>query len=424
MATTSPDRILTLDVIRGLAVMGIFSVNIVGMAMSQGAYFYPPEFGFDGVGDRVMWTLNWIFVDGRFRSLFSILFGASMIVVIDRAVAAGRKGWQVHYPRMIVLLLFGLAHYYLLWWGDILANYALVGMAAYVLWRLGTKWLLVAAIAVLLFASGREVAGAIPQWQVMERIEAGTASAEEKAEMERMLEGPPPEVLAEFAARDRAAHASIPAHLENQLSEENRWRPFQGVTSYGIETLGLMWLGMALLKSGFLTGAWTRRRYAVTAAVCLGLNLALHAVGAWLILAADFAPQVYFPWRFLLVTPFFAVGAVGYAALFILLLGHRSAIADRIAAVGRTAFTNYLGPTLIGTLIFFGTFGGLYGELSRGEAWLIVPPVWALMLIWSKWWLDRFRYGPFEWAWRSLSRWERQPMRRALPASAAAPGAA
>jgi uncharacterized protein len=107
------------------------------------------------------------------------------------------------------------------------------------------------------------------------------------------------------------------------------------------------------------------------------------------------------------------LSAIGYMALIMLIFRGRGKVADRFAAVGRTAFTNYIGATLIGALLFFGTFGGLYGDLSRGEAWLIVPPAWALMLLWSKWWLDRFRYGPFEWAWRSLARWEWQPMRRA-----------
>jgi uncharacterized protein len=96
------------------------------------------------------------------------------------------------------------------------------------------------------------------------------------------------------------------------------------------------------------------------------------------------------------------------------------ALADRFAAVGRAAFTNYLGATVIGTLRFSGTFHGLYGELSRGQAWLIVPPVWLLMLLWSKWWLDRFRYGPFEWVWRSMARGKLQPMRKnaAIPEAA------
>src|SRR3569832_816436 len=120
MATTSPDRIQSLDLIRGIAVMGILSVNIVGKGLIDGAYEYPPSTGFTHLGDRMMWALNFLIVDGRFRALFSILFGASMVLVIERGIAAGRKSWQVHYPRMVVLLLFGLAHFYVLWWGDIL----------------------------------------------------------------------------------------------------------------------------------------------------------------------------------------------------------------------------------------------------------------------------------------------------------------
>jgi uncharacterized protein len=412
MATTSADRILTLDVIRGIAVMGIFSVNIVGMAMIESAYFYPPDFGFDAGYDKAMWTLNSIFVDGRFRSLFSILFGASMIVVIERAVAAGKKGWQVHYPRMIVLLVFGLAHFYLLWWGDILANYAMVGMVAYFFWRLRAKWLLLASLAALLYINGGGFIEVVPKMQTIERVQAGDGTEEEQAQVARMLEGPSPEEQAERIAEAKAEHASIPAHVKAALSEDVRLRPFMGVIGYGPETLGLMLLGMALFKSGFLTGAWQRKSYVKVAVICLGLDLALHAYAAWVSLQADFAPEVYFPWTRLFVNPFHPVGAVGYAALIVLLMQHRSAIWDRLAAVGRTAFTNYLGATLIGTLIFFGTFGGLYGELSRGEAWLIVPVVWAFMLLWSKWWLDRYRYGPFEWAWRSLARWEWQPMRK------------
>ena len=103
-----------------------------------------------------------------------------------------------------------------------------------------------------------------------------------------------------------------------------------------------------------------------------------------------------------------------------LLFPRRGWLADRVAAVGRAAFTHYLGATVNGTVLFFGFGFGLFGELSRGQAWLIVPVVWAVMLLWSKPWLDRFRYGPFEWAWRSLSRWKWEPMRR-QPAGAPVP---
>ncbi|MGX7895382.1 DUF418 domain-containing protein [Tsuneonella sp. HG222] len=414
MATTSANRILTLDVIRGIAVMGIFSVNVVGMAMLQSAYFYPPDFGFEHGYDKVMWALNSIFVDGRFRSLFSILFGASTIVVCKRAVAGGTAAWKVHFPRMIVLLLFGLAHFYLLWWGDILANYAMVGMVAYVFWRLSPKWLVLASLLALGYMYGSEIASAVPQIEMVERVKGGGGSAEEQAKVNQML-SPAPD-LAKRIAEDKATHASIPAHFKAATTPPEAWRPFNGVLGYGIETLGLMLLGMAAYKSGFLTGAWKRSSYVTVAAICLGSDLLVHTIGAVKSVQSDFAPLVYFPWTQLFVSPLHPIGALGYAALFILLFGKRGAVADRFAAVGRTAFSNYLGSTLIGTAVFFGTFGGLYAEVSRGQAWLLVPVVWAIMLLWSPWWLAHYRYGPFEWAWRSLARMEWQPMRRARPA--------
>ena len=114
------------------------------------------------------------------------------------------------------------------------------------------------------------------------------------------------------------------------------------------------------------------------------------------------------------------VMACGYAALVILLAQPGGWLVQRIAAVGRTAFSNYLGCTIIGTLVFYGFGGGLYAEVSRSQAWLLVPPVWLLMLAWSKPWLERFHYGPFEWAWRSLARGKLQPMRKHKPIGAAA----
>jgi uncharacterized protein len=414
MATTSPDRILSLDIIRGIAVMAIFSVNIVGMAMIESAYFYPPDYGFSSVGDKVMFTLNSIFVDGRFRGLFSILFGASMTLVIERAVAAGKAGWKVHYARMIVLLLFGVVHYYLLFWGDILVNYALVGMIAFVFWRLTPRLLLMVAVVALGVFYVPQIVGTVEMVAKVEASRQPGASPELKAEVEEMIAIPPD--FDEQIAKDKAAHASILAHFRAKTSGDAAWRPWMSVPGYGLETLGLMLIGMAGYKSGFLTGAWSRKRYRLVAATFLGLDLLVHTLGAWLALRADFAPEVYWPWTRSYVNPLHPIGALGYAALIILVIDQRSAIGQRLAAVGRAAFTNYLGASVVGTLLFSGMFLGLYGELSRGQVWLFVPLVWAIMLLWSKWWLDRYRYGPFEWAWRCLARWKWEPMRKGAAA--------
>src|SRR3569623_2018668 len=120
MATLPQDRILPLDVIRGVAVMGIFSVNVIAFAMVESAYFNPSSYGGDSGANLALWAANMVLVDGKMRTLFSMLFGASTLLVIERAEAAGRSGWGTHFRRMIVLLGFGLAHYYFVWFGDIL----------------------------------------------------------------------------------------------------------------------------------------------------------------------------------------------------------------------------------------------------------------------------------------------------------------
>lgn len=417
MATISSDRIASLDIIRGIAVMGIFSVNVVGMAMIESAYFYPPDYGFSGLGDRIMWAANFILVDGKLRSLFSILFGASMVLVVERAVASGRRGWKVHYPRMIVLLGFGLAHYYLLWWGDILANYALVGMVAFAFWRLKPKWLMLLACISLATMYLPTIYFGSQQIAKFEAKRGPDATAEDKAALAKVTAPIPAADL----ARDKQAHTTLVAHFEQVTGERAVLRPFQSFPGYGLETLGLMLIGMAGYKSGFLTGGWSRKSYIKVAVICAGSSLIYFSISAWRILASGFDPFVYFPLDQMWSSLFHPVAACGYAAIIILLLASRpSAIADRVAAVGRAAFTNYLGATLLGTVLFYDHGLGLYGDVSRGQAWLFAPLAWAIMLLWSKPWLDRFRYGPFEWAWRSLSRWTWEPMRKSSAVTAAA----
>ena len=410
MATSAigGDRIRSLDITRGVAVMGIFSVNVVGMAMIQIAYFYPPAFGFDHLPDKIMWLANFILVDGKLRSLFSIMFGASTMLVIDRAIAAGRSGWRTHYARMIVLLGFGLAHFFLLWWGDILTHYAAVGMLAFLFTRLrAEKLLALAACGFLLYAipSAYFSATQISQY---EQVQSGTAPpAVVKKAQERKARFFPD---AKTIAADRADHGTLPAHFRASV-KEGLASPFDFGPLW-IETLSLMLLGMAGYKSGFLTGEWDDDRYRRIATTTIAGGLAVYGVAAWWSWAHDFAPP-YEMAAYGGFTPLMRpIMAVGYAALVILLTRRHGRFGDRLAAVGRMAFTNYLMCTIVGIAVFYGFAGGLYAEVSRAQAWLLVPPMWLAMLAWSKPWLDRFHYGPFEWAWRSLARGKVQRMRK------------
>jgi uncharacterized protein len=186
------------------------------------------------------------------------------------------------------------------------------------------------------------------------------------------------------------------------------------------DTIGLMLLGMAGYKSGFLTGEWADSDYRRVARVAMPIGLAACAA----IVAYDVSSNFYIIGVFaafvVLATPFITIMAFGYAALIILLSRRQGWLAQRIAAAGRCAFTNYLGTSLVATFVFYGWGLGLYGSVSRWQAWLLVPVVWAIMLAWSKPWLEQFNYGPLEWAWRSLARGELQPMRKKRPQPLAA----
>jgi uncharacterized protein len=191
--------------------------------------------------------------------------------------------------------------------------------------------------------------------------------------------------------------------------------PVTSLFMFGWETLAYFLFGMAALKSGFFRGGWPMARYRKWVSMGFGVAVPAYALLAWLLIRDGFSVPMVFAAAMAATVPFRPLMVVAIASLIILGTRRGGALVDRIAAAGRAAFTNYLGTSILMTTLFYGYGIGLYGALSRAELWLVVIPMWALMLLWSKPWLDRHSYGPFEWLWRSLARWELQPMRRPLP---------
>ena len=414
MATTAPDRILTLDVIRGVAVMGIFSVNVVAFAMIEGAYFNPAAYGGQSGLDLALWAANMVVIDGKMRTLFSMLFGASTLLVIERAERSGRSGWWTHCGRMLVLLGFGLAHYYLLWFGDILTLYAVAGLVIFLFRRMPAEKLVALGWAFLV--GHLLLMGAFAFDQNQAQL-AATAPGAGKAALDAWNQG-----LGMFApsageiARDKALHLGSYASFVS-FNLEHSSAMVKGTLVFLPDTIGLMLLGMAGYKSGFLTGQWDDGAYRklVLPGVAVGIVAAIATIVADI--RSGFDVITIFTAFIVADTPFITLMAAAYAAMIILLSRHFGWFAQRIAAAGRCAFTNYLGTTIVATFVFNGWGLGLYGSVSRWQAWLLVPLVWLLMLAWSKPWLDRFNYGPFEWAWRSLARGKAQAMKK-LPSTA------
>ena len=410
MSDPAGERIATLDLVRGVAVLGILLMNIVAFAMPEAAYYNPAAFGAPTRLDYGVWAANAVLVDGRMRGLFSVLFGASLLLVADRAEASGRSAALVHYRRMAWLFVFGIAHLFLVWWGDILHHYAIVGCVAFAFRRWPTRQL-------LLFAALLVMAETL--WS------AGLPLAVAQAEAATRVAHPSPAALADYRQFADAFGIPSPAATARELAGHrgsylevfrHRWPealviPWRTLTFVGPETLAYMLIGMAMLRSGLLAGTWPRRTYARWALVCFALALPGYGALVGWTWASGFALVPLTLAGLVLSAPLRPVMIVGWACVVILAARSGGRLTTRLEAAGRMAFTNYLATSLICTTIFYGYGLGWYGHLSRAALYLVVLALWAAMLAWSRPWLARFRYGPLEWAWRSLARWQWQPMR-------------
>ena len=409
---TPASRLVALDFVRGIAILGILLLNIVGFAWPEIVYVSPraPTAPVSPADD---WTWLAIFVvaDGKFRGLFSLLFGASMLLFVERAEAArqnfgGRDGAALQRRRLGWLALFGLAHFFLLWWGDILFLYAVCGFVALALrdWR--PRRLAIAALAI--YAAGVLTLGSLTAVGAAPWLGMGETGGET-----------PAEVVARYGEEARAeipaTLAPWPNHVAHMLRDS--WTdPLVTVSFSWFETIPLMLIGMALFKSGLFAGRWDGARLRRWAAWGIGGGLALTLPLAWWLWREQFAlPLTLFVW----LGPA-AVGrlasTIGYAALAVLLAQRfaGSALGERLVACGRMAFSNYIATSLVMTFIFHGWGLGQFARFGRFELMGFVLLGWALMLAWSKPWLTRYRFGPLEWLWRSLTYAKLAPMRRPL----------
>jgi uncharacterized protein len=390
-------RIQALDVIRGLAILGILAVNADGFAAPMMGALHPPSWPFPNVG----WTAlsYWIMETGfheKFITLFSMLFGVSVFLVGGERTdkAKGRVLWR----RLAVLFALAMIHGFGIWWGDILSLYAVTGMIMLFCRSWGPRTLLIVGVALYLVMGFRHFDPAVLPFA------PPAAHAEAAAELI-----PDP---AEAGRKAMAAAETEEARSSWAGAYRVNTREYLRITSgypYQIpSTLGLMMIGLSLFKSGFLAGRSSSRRYGLVltaGAIALG-------VVAWLSWRSTMleTPVLGAHHLELLLTPLISLA---YAAGLILLLRTRlKGALSPFAAAGRMAFTNYLSQSIIMTMIFYGGRGGLMGQVDRPALWAIVIAIWALQLIWSPLWLSRFTMGPFEWVWRCLTYGRRVPLLR------------
>ncbi len=394
------ERIDSLDVLRGFALLGILAMNIQSFSMPSAAYMNPAAYGDLSGANFWVWTFSHLFADQKFMTIFSALFGAGIVLMWQRADAAGRKSTGLHYRRTFWLMVFGLVHAYLLWAGDILFIYSLCSLWVFWFRRRSPRVLIIVGAMVLLVSPALYLASAasMPYWppEALEQFESTWQPSEEK-------------------------NAETVANYQGGFSDQMRSRVPEAIALHTGAFLfwavwrvtGLMLIGMALFKLGFFSAGLSDGLYrkCVVAGAVAGLPLVAYGMYAnfardWVV-SRMFVGSLYNYFGSLLVS-------VAYAAGVMLVCKH--GVAPRATAalgnVGRMALTNYLLQTFIATTIFFGHGLGYFGQVSRVGQVFVVVAIWAVQVPFSAWWLARFRFGPFEWLWRTLSYLQVQPMAR------------
>ncbi|MFN4134610.1 MAG: DUF418 domain-containing protein [Novosphingobium sp.] len=400
-------RIDALDFLRGVAVLGILAINITGFWGPSLATFSPaipaPVSGTPDPVAQGWFGFAFVVFEGKMRALFSLLFGASMVLFSEAAARRGAHPALAQVRRLVWLALLGYLHFTLLWWGDILFAYALCGMAVLPLMRLAPVQLLGIALPFFLLAQGSAALLAVPGIMAEQAVLAGRGASADVAEQAAMMARIAASVAQDIAVLDAGFAEAARLKLAHSATQ-----PFSTTLSTFAETAPLMLIGMALLRMAREAGLFGPRgirplALAAAGAITLG---AVPTVIAWRWLDTHgWPPRAMFAAiEHGMAVPhlLMALGyAAGLAALYPLV--RKTGLARRLTAAGRCAFTNYIGTSALMLAIFAGWGLSLGPELPR--AWLpaFVLLGWAAMLAWPRWWLARFGQGPLEALWRRLA---------------------
>jgi uncharacterized protein len=418
------DRHTTLDALRGFALLGILLMNIVGFGFHFSAYDNPTAAGGSTGWNLGAWVAMHILAEGKMRALFSLMFGAGIILMTSRMEARGDvNSADIYYRRNLWLLLFGILHAYLLWLGDILYPYALCSLVLYPFRRMSPKRLLIIAGVVVALTAGGNIGMAFKTRSTIEQAQQalaaerlGKALTDEqrtaKEEWEKMRKEYQP-AREELEKDAKAWRGGFFSSLKARAAVVGMFHSMPFYNPFSLDIWSMMIAGMAFLKLGILTGERSYRFYAWAAAIGYLIGIPVNSITAWLRVDSGFD----------IVTRFFTgtsydIGrlsiALAHMSVIMLLCkaGWFKPLMSMLAATGQMALTNYVMHSVICSTLFCGYGFGLYGRLERIDLYLIVAGIWVLQMIASPIWLRYFQFGPLEWGWRALTYWKRPSFRR------------
>lgn len=386
--------------------LGILVMNIAAFGLPFGTYDDPRIWGGATGTDAVVWAVAYAAADGKMRALFTMLFGASLLIVADSAATSGANPAVVHYRRMAVLLGIGIVHGYGIWYGDILLEYALAGAILFVAWQWRPAALFYAAAATYVATIAYAAIDLSDTIALRDAAASPTATAAIRTAWSALANPDATAALKQIAGY-RGGFTDVMATRLADLAVLQ-----QGLPIYLIEALGTAAFGMGLYRAGYFSG-WPMTRHRMIMALGIGIALPIGGGVAAMIVAAGYDPVTTALGTLLtvLIRPLLVIG---YASAIILLVnsGRLRWLADRLAAAGQMALSNYLATSIVMTTIFYGYGLGWFAQLSRAQLYLPMLGMWAAILLWSRPWLRRYRFGPVEWVWRSLARGQWQSMRR------------
>ena len=395
-------RFESLDLIRGIAVLGILIMNINTFSNVFAYYMNPYIYGEPSQVDLITWHLTHIFADQKFYTIFSMLFGAGIMLMVDRAKTKGVNAGGVHYRRMGWLVLFGLVHGYVIWFGDILTTYAVTGLWVY-LFAINSQpktKIIVGTVLIFLLA--------LLMWAMGFAMEFMPEA--DRAQMSEMFY-PSHDLINE---ETKAYQGSFLDQLQHRLMFYSQNLANAIILIGPMRIGGGMLIGMALYQLGILTAEKDNRFYWKMATITLLTGFAFLAYDSQQLTTNNFNFSSLWNSFTLINGLGSALIALGYIALFCLWFKSNTWVwlKKKFIAVGRMAFTNYLTQSLIATFIFYNHGLGLFNQLQRHEQYYIVAGIFILQLVWSDWWLKRYHFGPLEWLWRTLTYGTKQPFKK------------
>ena len=421
---TASERITSIDTLRGVAVLGILVMNIYAFAMPIVAYQDPLAMGGTEWYNLGTWFFTHIFFDQKFMTIFSLLFGAGLTMMAMRAKARGEQCSGTWYRRNFWLLLIGVAHGYFIWFGDILFHYAVMGMLIYPLRNLSPRILIVIASVLLSIGALLQFGGGKYKTQLQAQgieIQQLQEAGEELTEQQQAT-------LEEWEAfamymepTEHQVEEDTAAYLGSYRDAFEHRKPvvqmMQLQATFGFiiwRVGGLMLIGMGFMKLGILSAEQSLRFYKRMMLIGYGIGLPIMLYSAWNMNTHH--------WEMLWMI---RVGVLpNYVGSLFVAAGHIGLVMTMVRidafgtlmggfrAVGRMAFTNYLMHSIVMTTIFYGYGMGLYGQVPRIWQMAFVAGMLGFQLCFSSYWLKRYRFGPAEWLWRSLTYWRLQPMNR------------